>query len=338
MQKKESLKKLIKMIVFPLIAAVLFLSVSCALERKTFYGPWNYMSKLNEFYSLEEDSMDYIGVGSSHMYCTVNPLEVWKDSGFSGFLLATQEQPLTASYYYLKEMFKTQSPRVVFVEGYMGYNFDEFPGEAVAYDAIDPLRFSLNKIQMINSIVPIENWPEYYLNIIKYHTRWKDIEWEDVETAFDAPADTYKGYVCIQGTKSYPITEIDYESVSAVSISPKNLAALEDIYDLINSHGAKMVLLIAPYKAECAPMLKFEIEWAQEKGIDVIDVTTLYDEIEMDGNEDFYDDDHLDADGAKKVSLYISQYLQDLSIEPAQKIDVEKWENDYHTYLDYLKS
>lgn len=340
MQKNESLKKLTKIIVFLLIAAVLFLSASCILERKTFYGSWNYMSKLNEFYNMEEDSLNYIGVGSSHMYCTLNPLEVWRDSGIPGFLLATQQQPLTASYYYLKEAFKTQSPDIVFVEGYMGCFDSEFPSEEVAYDAIDPLRFSWNKMQLINHIVPYEKWPNYYFNIIKYHTRWKEIKWQDVESAFNEPIDTYKGYVCIKGKEAYSISESNYDSVQEESLSLKNKKALEKIYDLITEHGAKMVLLIAPYEPIYAPIIKSEIAWAEDKGIDMIDITTLYNELGIDGNEDFYDDTHFDADGAKKVSYYISQYLQSQSIAANPKIDTEKWDSDYgdyEIYLDYLE-
>ena len=92
---------MLKIVLFVLCASMLFALISKICERKTNHGAWNYMAKLNEFYSIEEDSLDYIGVGSSHMYCTINPLEVWKESGVTGFVLATQQQPLAATYHYI---------------------------------------------------------------------------------------------------------------------------------------------------------------------------------------------------------------------------------------------
>ena len=114
---KNILNKALRITAFVLIAVVIFSILSAVCERKTYIGEWNYMSKVNEFYSMEENTLDYVCVGSSHMYCTINPLEVWKQTGAAGFVLATQQQPLVASYHYIKEAFKTQSPKYVILEG-----------------------------------------------------------------------------------------------------------------------------------------------------------------------------------------------------------------------------
>jgi len=103
--KKDTVNQVFRTLVFLLCAAILFSGVSLIYERKTYSGAWNYMAKLQEFYELEENTLDYICLGSSHMYCTVNPLEIWRETSIPGFVLATQQQPLRASYYYLKEAF-----------------------------------------------------------------------------------------------------------------------------------------------------------------------------------------------------------------------------------------
>lgn len=317
----------LRCVIFLLCAALLFCLISRICERKTYSGPWNYMAKLNEFYSMEEDSLEYLCIGSSHMYCTVNPLEVWKDSGIPGFVLATQQQPLTASYYYIKEALKTQSPKVVFVEAFM-INKD-IDDSAVFYDAIDPLKFSINKLQLINNLVPQENRPNYYFNILKYHTRWKDIGLGDIKAAFVEPKDFYKGFVALDGTYQGTNYIPDYSSVQAANLTDESLEILAKIKDLIQSSGAKMVLLIAPNNDAFSATAKAATAWAQDNNVDVLDYSLLLDQIGVDPSCDYYDGGHLDISGAQKVSLHFSNYLKGLGITGNPNIDSTKWQQDY---------
>lgn len=338
--KKHSIVNVVKAVAFLLIAMILFCCLSKVLERKRIYGAGNMMAKMNEFYSTTENSMSYIGVGSSHMYCTLNPLEVWKKTGISGFVVSSQQQPLNASYHYLKEAFKTQNPDVVIVEGYMGYYEEEYPKDAVAYDAIDPLRLSWNKIQLINEIVPEGERVNYYFNILKYHTRWKEISFREVVDSFNQPVDTYKGYVCLAGSEEFSINESNYDSVGKGVMPEKNLQELEEIYQLIQENKADMILLIAPYPTDdemLVSAMKAEIAWAQSKNVPVIDITSLYDELKINGATDFYDAGHLDVDGARKVSLYMADYLKDMGVAPRENIDSEKWQSNYETYIKYME-
>lgn len=340
MNAKKILGQALKIVCFLAIAAVVLSASSKVLGRKSYEGPWNHMAKMNEFYSMSRDSIDYVGIGSSHMYCTINPLEVYNKSDITGFILATQRQPLRASYYYLKEVFKTQSPKAVFIEGYMGFDSGEEIEEAVIYDAIDPLKLSLNKLFMINEIAPEGEKENYFFNIFKYHTRWQELEQEDYDALFNPPKDFYKGYVCISGEEEYTIKETDYEKIKEKDIPDNSLSALEDMYKLCNDNGAKMVLLISAYDSSdktYSGVIKSEIMWAQEKGIDVIDITTMYDELNIDGKTDFYDSGHFDVDGAKKVSGYISDYLVEMGLQKNENADHEMWEEDYKSYIEGLK-
>lgn len=162
--KHSAFKKCLRAAAFLLCAGLMVAALSFACRPKTYNGSWNYMAKMNEFYALEEDSLDYICVGSSHAYCTVNPLEIWKKADLAGFVLATQKQPLDISYYYIKEAFKTQSPEVVLLESFMIAYEDEYAPDAV-HSALDPLRPSFNKLQLIHDVVDFENRPEFYFDM-----------------------------------------------------------------------------------------------------------------------------------------------------------------------------
>ncbi|MBR7166011.1 MAG: hypothetical protein IKD18_07005 [Clostridia bacterium] len=322
------------MIAFTICAGIVFSFISNYFERKTFTGPWNYMSKLNEFYASEEDTLDYIGVGSSHLYCTINPLEVWNESGTAGFVLATQQQPLVASYHYIKEAFKTQSPNYVILEGFMitgDSNYDS----AVLYDAIDPLKPSLNKLQMINSLVEYEKRPEYYFNVLKYHTRWDTVQAKEINTLFNEPVDTYKGFVPLKGDYLGKNRIPDEENTKDVALSDFHRDTLNDIYDLVTKNGAELILLFGPYDAEdvrLCEMVKAEKAWAREKSIDILDYSELLESIEINPECDYYDSGHLDASGAAKVSRHFAAYLKEKGAEENTLVDRNKWQTDYDAY------
>ena len=332
---KDKLNKAIKIFAFTLCAIILFSFISNIYERKTYTGAWNYMAKINEFYSLENDTLDYIGVGSSHMYCTLNPLEVWKESGVAGFLLATQQQPLTASYHYIKEAFKTQSPKYVILEGYMICGEDSYDS-AVLYDAIDPLKPSLNKFQMINNLVEYEQRPNYYFNILKYHTRWNTITANEVNSVLDEHIDTYKGFVALQGNFSGNNVLPDYNNTKDIELSEFNTKILNDIYKLTKDNNAELILMFAPYEANntnLSEKIKAEIKWAKEKNVAVIDYCEMLNTIGINPACDYYDAGHLDVSGAAKVSSHFASYLSEKGIGKNNLINIEKWQVDYNTYV-----
>ena len=332
--QKQSVRQAVRGLCFLLVALLLFSAVSFVLERKTLFGPWNYMAKMGEFYDLEEDTLDYICVGSSHAYCTVNPLEVYNQNGLKGFVLATQQQPLRATYHYIVEAFKTQSPQVVFLEGYMV--FDNAPTEGVLHDAVDPLSPSLNKMQMINALVEPGERDAYYFNVIKYHTRWRELSAEDMATVLRAPNDIYKGFVPLNGAFTAKQQIPDYEAIVATDIPAENREALEDIRTLVEENGAELVLLIAPYAVDnvkSAGAIKTAREWAAQNGVAILDYAQLQKELGVDPATDYYDGSHLDISGAAKVSRHLAGYLEQMGLTPQERSDA-KWNRDWETYAE----
>ncbi len=334
--KNNKLINTVKIISFILCAVILFSSISAIFERKTYDGAWNYMAKLNEFYSLEENSLDYIGVGSSHIYCTVNPLEVWNKSGIAGFVLATQQQPLTASYHYIKEAFKTQSPEYVVLEGIMITGGETYE-PAVLYNAIDPLKFSLNKIEMINKLAEYDERPNYYFNILKYHTRWNALNFRDVTSIFNPPVDMYKGFVALEGSYSGKNYIPDYAATKDIELSESNTEIMNDIYELVTQNDAELILMIAPYEAssnELREKIKALIKWAEQKNVTVLDYSSMLDEINIDPENDYFDSGHLDISGARKISHHFASFLQSRGIGKSTLINEQKWKKDYETYRE----
>ncbi len=72
---------------------------------------------MKEFYSQEEN-IDYLYIGSSHIYMDIIPAKLDEINGRNNFNLSTSAQPMMASYYLLKEALKYHSPKHVYLEMY----------------------------------------------------------------------------------------------------------------------------------------------------------------------------------------------------------------------------
>jgi len=78
----------------------------------------------HDFYTREEN-IDTLFLGSSHVYCGINPAVIAEKTGKSTFNMATPAQPLNGSYYLLKEAVKYHDISHVYLELYFGQSVGE---------------------------------------------------------------------------------------------------------------------------------------------------------------------------------------------------------------------
>ena len=205
--------------------------------------------------------------------------------------------------------------------------------EGVLYDAIDPLRPSLNKLQMISALVDPDERDAYYFNIIKYHSRWKDMSASAVQNPLSEPSDIYKGFIPFDIKYSGANRIPDYDSITAVPLAEENLDALNDILSFVSENDATLILMIAPYYVEGhGRYLKSVRSWAEQNGVEIIDYSLLLEEIHIDPETDYVDTEHLSVRGASKLSLHLSNVLKEKGLSP--EFDDPAWEADLKYYTD----
>ncbi|MBQ2901702.1 MAG: hypothetical protein IJE49_07625 [Agathobacter sp.] len=317
------------------IIMVLFVGMSAVLERRTLYGAWNHTLKINGFKNEIENSMDIIGFGSSHMYCTLNPVHIYKESGMRSYVLATQQQPIEATYYYMKEALKTQKPEVLILEAYMFTTMTDVVQEQVAHDAIDSFPAGINKIQMINALNTVDGKENYYFNIIKYHSRWKEIEKKDFDFSWKKQTDPMHGMVFLKEVQPNAVTQVSYDNIEEAPILPTQEEYLIKMIELAKENNAELLLLIAPYNgsADALGYYKYLHRIVEEHGAKVVDLNANFDATKINNETDFYDTGHLNAFGAEKASSYILEYIKsNYNIEINDVEDEELWAADIAHY------
>ena len=109
-KKTRGLPPLVRALAFGCILLALLL---CAQEVLAPKG-----GCIDGFYAEPEDTIDVIFLGSSHANAAFAPAQMWREQGFTGYVLYSWSQPMWVSYHYAVEAFKRQTPRVVVLEGF----------------------------------------------------------------------------------------------------------------------------------------------------------------------------------------------------------------------------
>lgn len=332
-KKKEYI--IFRRVLFLIITIAIIIHVAVIFERKTILGDWNYSIKVGGFKNEPENSFDVVGVGSSHMYCTLNPVYLYEQTGLRSYVLATQQQPPIASYYYIKEMFETQKPDVLIIEGFMFTTNNEKINEGVAHDAIDPFPNTINKLQMIQRMNQEDAKENYYLNFLKYHSRWKELQYYDFSTDYRNETDPYHGYVFLTKAESVDFFHISYEDSDCAELSEENMNILMDIQKLADENGSTLVILIAPfsYNDSLKASLKSIHIFASQHNIPIIDMNLENRKLDFCDTTDFYDNGHLNVYGAEKATAYLGNYImENYTVTQKNANDANLWAADIEIY------
>lgn len=306
-------KRTVRIIIFILCFAVLFFHASNILERKSLEGAWNMTLKVGGFYNEPEDSLDVMFFGSSHMYCSIDPRMLEEQTGLKSYVFATQQQPLWISYHYLKEALKTQSPETVVLEVHMVVQEEDYADEGTIHSAVNPVKLSRNKVEMVYAAVPQGERRNYILDIFKYHDRWEELTREDYTLEHFEALDPLRGFVKLETVTAIESRDELESVVSVAEPLEKSMEYLEKFIELSENEGFKLILIKSPSNATVdEKMLYNAVEaLALEKGITYEDFNMRYDELGLDLETDFYDRRHLNVNGVAKFVPYFGVFLME---------------------------
>ena len=235
-----------------------------------------------------EDTIDVIFAGDSESYSAFSPLQIWTEYGFTSFVCGTSAQRLCDTYALLQETFETQSPEVVVLETNCLYRF-----AGIAKETDDKVMAGLSR----------------YLPVFQYHSRWKTyLSGGDSESS----ESQLKGFRKRKTVKPYLGGEYMNETDAVKEVPELAAEYLEKINTLCKEKNAELVLVSAP-SAKCWNYEKHNgvTAWAGKNGVRYLDLN-LEDGLGIDWTTDTKDGgDHLNFAGAKKVTQYMGEWLEE---------------------------
>ncbi|MDO4489206.1 MAG: hypothetical protein Q4B67_09000 [Eubacteriales bacterium] len=327
-------KKLLKSIGFLACLIAVLLGLNSVFKLK--YGDGIY--SVEKFYEQDKDSVDVLILGSSHAFENINTGVLWDEYGMSSYIMGGSLQNMWNTYFYLREALKTQTPKVIVLEGYGLVLPEEDVFDSTIIKNTFGLKWSRNKVDAIKASVPRERWAEFFLSYVQYHNRYKELAKEDFlpDQGYNY-YENWKGFVCNMETVSFERPDVSGLTKRGL-IPEKTENYYRMVLELAKAEGIPVMVVIAPYagitddeqeKYLTAAMV------AAEYDVPFLNCNTLYDEIGIDFDSDIGDRDHLNLRGNVKFTKFLGSYLKGSFDIPDHRGDMAygSWEKN----ADYIR-
>ena len=281
-------------------------------------------------YAQPKDTVEVAFMGSSHMHCDVNTATLWENYGIASYDYSAAEQPLWITYYYLKELLKRQSPSLLVIDMFSPARIKDDYKYRWMKDNLYGVRFSKNKLDMINTAVEKDMIPTVFPSFFGYHSRFDELGWDDVKSLFITKAQkrSFKGYTpyfenrtqkppCIKDGEVVLNPQVDNlyfeEKDRGVGLTEKSKEYLLKIIELAQKEDISLLFIAAPYTENYYDRIAYkEIEEiAADYGIEFIDYNLIYEEMNIDYSTDFNDFSHLNYAGSVKFTERLGEDLKE---------------------------
>lgn len=288
------------------------------------------------FTAEEANSMDVVFFGSSLAYCNVIPSVIWEESGISTYVMAGPEQTVATTYYYVEEMFRTQSPSAVMVE--LGsVRYDSTDGQDSVKVNIGYMPYDLTRVKATFGAAPPDQRLGLLFPLYNYHDRWNQLTADDFRLGLNGyDRDMLAGYNYLD--KCVPQKEIRHYNFQQTDEEyAANISWLQKIAQLCASHNCRCIFY------STASYAYFEDSYWQKLNADLtpwggemLNCSQDIDLLNIDPDSDFCDILHFNYRGAVKNSRYLADKLADMDIKASEPYADEQLWQERSAYLQQL--
>lgn len=321
----KKLRRLVGCVVFTIMLVGVLLKVDQIMERKYSY------SKYADFYDQKED-FDVLFFGTSHMLNAVFPMELWNDYGIVSYNMANYSETIATNYWQLVNALNYTTPKVVIVDLYALDAQNKYNGSSL-HNFTDSIPLSILKLRTVADLLPKEMWAEYLFELSLYHSRWEELEKEDILPQKTVEKGAELRYEVEVDSKPVIIEKERYEDNNR-----EGKEYLHKMIDLCKEKGIAIILTYLPYSAPESHQMIANSGYIIAQENDIPYLNFFYEDLEMNYVTDCADTgSHLNASGAKKVTDYFGSYLRNNYNIPDRREEnaYEYWNNDYEEYMDF---
>lgn len=331
------MKKILRFTVFILAFLAVFIGTYNVLSWKDTSG--DYLSTTKRLYETKENTIDVLFTGSSHCYCSILPYILWDEYGMSAFSMATSGQDRESTYYHIKEVLKTQSPKVVCVDlGAMVY--DGYLIEGNLYRNMLSMKLSKNNLNLINVSVEEGERADFITRWPIIHTRYNEL------TKFDFVTNEFSIYGRGEGI---PL-EVNYQEKDMNVFAYKEIGEFSEdkkewinrIIKLSEDEGFELIFYNAPFRMDLNQKGMYNAinQYLEQKEIPYFDFNQRGTLDELNYETDFVDHAHTNIYGGTKITKFLGLFLSSNYILDNHKGDIKYniWEQDATYCKHYIQA
>jgi hypothetical protein len=274
--------------------------------------------QVDTFYQQPKNSIDALFVGSSHYVRAFSPDIIYQNTGISSFNRSTELMSAQNQYLYVKDAFKTQKPKVVFLSatrlqnGYndkrdMHFHF----GMAKIKPSFDKLKVALNYQAESDTMYALD----VMFPVFKYHYRWDRLnkrdflQYSNIETRGQ---DAYWEIFKFDKDEKDFYGRINPDEDTKVTMDPVVKKYLDKTIEFCKDQGSEVVICEAPSVYWNQDKFAASRAIAAEHDVKFLDcnldenLRKIGDDIRTDWHDNH---EHVNGWGAYKFSNFISEYL-----------------------------
>lgn len=265
-----------------------------------------------EYYEETADH-ELIILGDCEVYENISPVVLWEEFGVTSYIRGSAQQLIPQSFYLLEDTLRREHPKVVLLS-VAAMQEGEQTNEAYNRMTMEGMEWSKYKLEAIQATgMEGEYLVEYLFPLLRYHSRWKELDEDDIRYFWERGKVSHNGYY--MRTDVRPLTDFPTPRRRADYRFPEISAAyLDKIRVLCEEEGIQLVLMKAPslYPVWYDQWEAQIREYADAHQLLYINCIPAIEEIGLDFDEDTYDGGlHMNLYGAEKLTRYLGRILQE---------------------------
>lgn len=305
-------KKIIGCLCILLVGTVLLGFAQALLMPK--YMSENREGALIAEYYHETTDHDVLFLGDCEVYESFTPPTLWDEYGITSYIRGTPQQLIWHSYYLLEDTLRSETPKAVVYNVY-AMCYGEPQNEAYNRIALDGMEFSSVKLRAVNaSMTEDETALSYLFPLLRYHSRWKELNGDDWNYLFERETVSHNGYLMQTGVKPMG-TAMTGTPLLDYTLPELCFEYLDRMRSLCEEKGIELILIKAPtnfwgyyWHDEWNEQIE---DYAAKNGLVYYNFIPMAEEMGIDWSTDTYDAGaHLNVYGAEKLTSYFGAILQ----------------------------
>ncbi|MCI8454812.1 MAG: SGNH/GDSL hydrolase family protein [Lachnospiraceae bacterium] len=289
-----------------------------------------YMGKviegnLTEEYYKETTGHDVLILGNCEAYENISPLVLWREFGITSYIRGNAQQLIAQSYYLLEDTLRTETPKAVILNISSMTQFEQ-DNESYNRMTLDGMRWSSAKWQAVLATkMEGEHMIEYIFPLLRFHSRWKELEREDFAYFFKKESVSHNGYYMRADIR--PAGELPaMRRRSDYSFDPRAWEYLDKLRLLCEEKGITLILMKAPalYPYWYEEWDSQIVSYAKTHELAYLNCSRESEAIGIDFSQDTYDQGiHLNVYGAEKLARYLGTVLSSVPGVEDRRQDTE---------------
>ena len=262
------------------------------------------------FYKLD-DELDVLFLGASQMFCGIDAQQLTAD-GISAYDLGANVQPFVMTKYYLRFATELKTPKLVVVEVSSIFNDDKDFTDAQISWTYSPTRNDKYKWESLLETLGGDKLKAFILMffpLIEYHSRWSELNPDDFLYYLADFDYSTRGFLSREAIEPQTIKYYmeDSDDYSIPENTKENIAEMKKICD---ENNIKLIFAKIPAASWSKKQSDLVQSYMDSEGYVFFDYNRELNEIGIDSQMDFYNMNHLNDSGAKKVTRYLEPLLE----------------------------